>query len=716
MDDTQPQPAELKHESSDAVDLGANGADVVGADAAETQSRDAQSSANPNGTTPANPLDAPKSPPAQDDPDGEQEDAEMGGVDEDAKVEDVDAEKDGAEESQETPAATQATDGQAAQAKSSLEAAANSHLVAQTHQIILPSYSTWFDMHTIHALEKKSLPEFFNSRNRSKTPAVYKDYRDFMINTYRLNPVEYLTVTACRRNLAGDVCAIMRVHAFLEQWGLINYQVDPQTRPANIGPPFTGHFRVTADTPRGLQPFQPAQNTFTTPGKPHPSTDRAASATPASKPDLNLELRRNVYDDKGKEVKKTEDSEKQTNGEGATANGASSGAATTKAMDAAAREPIKSFNCFSCGVDCTRCRFHYAKSDPVSSSANPNELKYDLCPNCYFQSRMPANHRSSDFVKMEEPAYSHIPDKDATWTDSETLLLLEGLENFDNDWNEIAKHVGSRTREECVLKFLQLDIQDQYLEDGPLNGASALKALTGRSAISQLDNPVMSVVSFLAQIADPDVVAAASNRSIAVMQKQLRAQLEKGMGGAEEKAAGEMEKAEVKSEDQMEVDESAPSAENPAPEANGSTKVINDIATTALAATAARASGLASHEEREITRMVSAAVNLTLQKFELKMAQFAEMEEIVQAERRDLEKGRQQLFLDRLSFKKRMKEMENTFRQASLKDPQEGMRMMQEAVSTNAGHKFGFQSEGDRSEGMVVNITADSGDARTMEL
>lgn len=46
-----------------------------------------------------------------------------------------------------------------------------------------------------------------------------------MIDTYRLNPTEYLTSTACRRNLAGDVCAIMRVHGFLEQWGLINYQV-----------------------------------------------------------------------------------------------------------------------------------------------------------------------------------------------------------------------------------------------------------------------------------------------------------------------------------------------------------------------------------------------------------------------------------------------------------------------------------------------------------
>lgn len=109
--------------------------------------------------------------------------------------------------------------------KQSLEASARSQLVSQTHSIILPSYSTWFDMHTIHPIEKKSLAEFFNGRNRSKTPAVYKDYRDFMINTYRLNPIEYLTVTACRRNLAGDVCAIMRIHSFLEQWGLINYQV-----------------------------------------------------------------------------------------------------------------------------------------------------------------------------------------------------------------------------------------------------------------------------------------------------------------------------------------------------------------------------------------------------------------------------------------------------------------------------------------------------------
>lgn len=106
-----------------------------------------------------------------------------------------------------------------------LEQEAKKHLAEQTHAVVIPSYSAWFDMSKLNKVEERALPEFFNSRNRSKTPAIYKDYRDFMINTYRLRPRDYLTVTACRRNLAGDVGAIMRVHAFLEQWGLINYQV-----------------------------------------------------------------------------------------------------------------------------------------------------------------------------------------------------------------------------------------------------------------------------------------------------------------------------------------------------------------------------------------------------------------------------------------------------------------------------------------------------------
>lgn len=170
-----------------------------------------------------NPLDAPDAP-RPDEEDDDREDEEMAGMDDVQKEETGSPGKDG-EEGQPSQQADGAVEGHSIETKAAVESSAKAHLVAQNFSIVLPSYSTWFDMHVIHAIEKKALPEFFNNRNRSKTPAVYKDYRDFMINTYRLNPAEYLTVTACRRNLAGDVCAIMRVHAFLEQWGLINYQV-----------------------------------------------------------------------------------------------------------------------------------------------------------------------------------------------------------------------------------------------------------------------------------------------------------------------------------------------------------------------------------------------------------------------------------------------------------------------------------------------------------
>lgn len=131
------------------------------------------------------------------------------------------------------------------------------NVTEQTHHIVIPSYSAWFDYNSIHMIEKRALSEFFNGKNKSKTPEIYLAYRNFMIDTYRLNPTEYITSTACRRNLAGDVCAIMRVHAFLEQWGLINYQVDADSRPTPMGPPPTSHFHVLSDTPSGLAPVNP---------------------------------------------------------------------------------------------------------------------------------------------------------------------------------------------------------------------------------------------------------------------------------------------------------------------------------------------------------------------------------------------------------------------------------------------------------------------------
>ncbi|KAJ5908101.1 Winged helix-turn-helix transcription repressor DNA-binding [Penicillium taxi] len=630
-----------------------------------------------------NPLDAPASPNPRDG-DVEQEDEEMGGTEPDAKR-DTDGLEDAAGESQPPADATEGLEDavgedQPAPTKSSLEASAREHLVQQTHAIILPSYATWFDMNTINPIEKKALAEYFNARNRSKTAATYKDYRDFMINTYRLNPIEYLTVTACRRNLAGDVCAIMRIHSFLEQWGLINYQVDPQTRPSNIGPPFTGHFRVVADTPRGLQPFQPGPQSSITAGKPHAATDRAASATPAAKSELSIDLRRNIYDENGKDLTPADDTEKQTNGE------------ATNGVDI--REPKKLSHCFSCGIDCSRLRFHFAKPTPTSANPATPDAKYDLCPNCFLEGRMPSSHSASDFVKLEDKGYSHIPDKNTPWADAEVLLLLEGLESFDENWEQIASHVGTRTREECVMKFLQLEIEDQYVEDMP-----ELRAAPGRDPINSTENPVLSVVAFLAQMAEPAVAAAAAGRSVEAIRKELRSQLEKGKG-----------KEGVKAEDSMEVDVRETELQIEKPK--------EALSTVALAASAARAGALASHEEREMTRLVGAAVNVTLQKFEIKLQQFNEMEEIIDAERRELEQARQQLFLDRMAFKKRVKEAQDALQAVSIQGPNEHTStMLVNAATAGIGNHYSFQSVGSDIRAGPQPLSAQAGaDFKTLDL
>nr|NVI75703.1 moira [Cucujiformia] len=267
---------------------------------------------------------------------------------------------------------------------------------------------------SIHEVEKRALPEFFNARNKSKTPEIYLAYRNFMVDTYRLNPTEYITSTACRRNLAGDVCAIMRVHAFLEQWGLINYQVDTDSRPTPMGPPPTSHFHILSDTPSGLQPVNP-------PKTPQPSAAKTL-----------LDLDRTI------ESKKTE-------------NG----------------EPISSFG-----------------------------LKLDQ------YAKKPAALRNKSAASLTRD-----------WTEQETLLLLEGLEMYKDDWNKVCEHVGSRTQDECILHFLRLPIEDPYLEDPEAGGALGPLAYQP-IPFSKAGNPIMSTVAFLASIVDPRVAAAAAKSAM----------------------------------------------------------------------------------------------------------------------------------------------------------------------------------------------------------
>ncbi|XP_030366364.1 SWI/SNF complex subunit SMARCC2 isoform X3 [Strigops habroptila] len=518
------------------------------------------------------------------------------------------------------------------------------NVTEQTHHIIIPSYAAWFDYNSVHAIERRALPEFFNGKNKSKTPEIYLAYRNFMIDTYRLNPQEYLTSTACRRNLAGDVCAIMRVHAFLEQWGLINYQVDAESRPTPMGPPPTSHFHVLADTPSGLVPLQPK----------------------------------------------------------------------TPQQQSSASQQMLNF--------------------PDKSKEKPADMQnFGLRTDMYTKKNVPSKSKAAASATRE-------------WTEQETLLLLEALEMYKDDWNKVSEHVGSRTQDECILHFLRLPIEDPYLEDSEASlGPLAYQPIP----FSQSGNPVMSTVAFLASVVDPRVASAAAKSALEEFSKMkeevptalVEAHVRKveeaakvtgkadpafglessGIAGTTsdepermeesgaEEARAEAQPAEEKKEakeprdgaseeeakekpgetpkkeeekgkevegekepDKGDADGAGePEKEKEAkegpdevpkeqaePEAERKAKVERDIgegnlstaAAAALAAAAVKAKHLAAVEERKIKSLVALLVETQMKKLEIKLRHFEELETIMDREREALEYQRQQLLADRQAF------------------------------------------------------------------
>jgi SWI/SNF related-matrix-associated actin-dependent regulator of chromatin subfamily C len=450
-----------------------------------------------------------------------------------------------------------------------------------------------------------------------------------------------------------------------------------------------------------LQPWQPAPNSTKTEGKPHAATDRALTAKPST--GLNLEIGRNIYESNGKEIE-SKSAEKQTNGDGS--NGSRENGVKSIEDIVKEKEPAFKINCHSCGIDCTRVHYHRDSAAPSTVASQGASAiaknKYDICPNCYIEARFPAGIKAEEFTKRENPTYTGIHDRDAPWTDSELLRLLEALELYDENWTMVSEKVGTRTPEECVLKFLSLEIDDKYLDSEPLaNGSTGLGVLgsAGKLApFSQADNPVMSVVGYLGTLSDPSVAAAAAGKSIEELRRHMRDSIEKT--GA---AAGGKGKEKEDNGDSMEID-----IRHETTTTTTTTTSISAAASVPLAMTAARASGLASHEEREMTRLVSSAVNATLQKMELKLKQFNEMEAILQAERRELERGRQQLFLDRLSFKKRVRDVQEGLRMAVATGGEQGVTMAQDVMKEGQFEKMAFHSGPDGvSNGNVQPLSAD---------
>ncbi|XP_051927872.1 SWI/SNF complex subunit SMARCC1b isoform X2 [Hippocampus zosterae] len=487
------------------------------------------------------------------------------------------------------------------------------NVTEQTHHIIIPSYTSWFNNNSIHSIEKRALPEFFNGKNKSKSPEVYLAYRNFMVDTYRLNPQEYLSSTSCRRNLTGDVCSILRVHAFLEQWGLINYQVDAESRPLPMGPPPTPHFNVLADTPTGLAPLQ------------HKPLQVTSSQHMLCFPEKSRE------------------------------------------------KPLDCQN-FGLRMDV------YAKKHPKTKGACAGR----------------------------------------EWTEQETLLLLEALEVYRDDWNKVSEHVGSRTQDDCILHFLRLPIEDPYLEDSSASlGPLAYQPVP----FSQSENPVMSTVAFLASVVDPRVASAAARAALEefsqVQEESLNGMtcnqlkttdstdasqvqmnssshqvavnadgllMESKVEGVKRENTEESDRIHIGDEnDGTQHQEGEGDEGRAAMELDLVESTVTTAAAAALSSAATKAKHLAAVEERKIKSLVALLVETQMKKLEIKLRHFEELETIMDREKEALEQQRQQLLTERQSFHtEQLKQAEMKLLQQREQQGQPGFTMQQHSGQSMA--------------------------------
>ena len=383
--------------------------------------------------------------------------------------------------------------------------------------------------------------------------------------------------------------------------------------------------------------------------RPHPANAAAtngskiptAPAAPAS-----LELRNSIYQTSSKSSRPITAAEAST---------LSNGAATVpvKANGTGLPPSNVGHTCDTCGADCSQVRYHSLK-----------DKKLEICAPCYLDGRFPSTMYSGDFVKLTATAagMSHGSGVNDDWSDQEVLLLLEGVEMYDDDWSKIEEHVVTRSAQQCIRKFLELPIEDPYLNTegsmGPLR--------FGRIPFEQADNPVMSVVAFLAGVVGPGVAAEAAKTALYELTDGDAAKTEdENEKSSEEKTGGE--DVPMDEDDEEESSSAPPAADGsnsgtPAPTTSDGAQVkqkhtlphskVVRAAELALKSSAKAAQSLATAEDTQIRSALASLIKLTLTKIELKMSQFEELEDLLEEERKALEGARMGLVNERVGLKR----------------------------------------------------------------
>ncbi|CAA7400340.1 unnamed protein product [Spirodela intermedia] len=465
--------------------------------------------------------------------------------------------------------------------------------------LLVPVHSDWFNPSTVHRMERQVVPHFFSGKSNDHTPERYMLLRNKIVAKYLENPARKLSLADCQGlapSNGSDLYDLSRIVRFLDHWGIINYLAllgrrEPKTGDAVLREENDGELLVHVAALKSIDSL--------------------------------------VQFDRPRSSYRPEDLTVLSSSSGL---GGSSELATIEQKSLAV----------------TYITILLVVKPPVLQSIELFLADLSLCSDCFHEGRFIVGHSSASFSRVESLNQSCDLNGDH-WSDQETLLLLEALEVFNDNWNEIADHVGTKSKAQCILHFLRLPMEDGLLESIHVPGTNSSDSAEGinkdandagasaRLPFGDSGNPLMSLVAFLAAAVGPRVGAACAGAALSVLTKE---ETRADRFHAENSNSAHHRENAVGGGGQGTEDGGASSAL--------SIDKVKAAAMSGLSAAATKAKLFADQEEREIQRLVAAIVHHQLKRLEMKLKQFAEVEALLMKECEQAERTKQRFAAERV--------------------------------------------------------------------
>lgn len=215
------------------------------------------------------------------------------------------------------------------------------------------------------------------------------------------------------------------------------------------------------------------------------------------------------------------------------------------------------------------------------------------------------NQEHSSTVKRPKILENSNPEDD--WEKEDIQRLLKGIQEHGSDWYKIAKGVRTKSPEQCILKFLQLPIEDKFLHQNTNSDLGPLK-YAPHLPFSKSENPAMSTIAFLVGLVDPEMVRKMTSRALTTVD--------------------DTENANLNQNDAKEGSE------------------------IAVASLGVRSHVFATSEERQMNAIAHELVKVQLKKVEVKLNLLTKIEKALELEKKAIQRQQEDVLVQRLALAK----------------------------------------------------------------